>query len=367
MLGLFVKKHALAAVRAGFSVSVAYCTPGLEGRAHTLFLTETRQDQGLTEIFVTYRKADGIQGIARQMIAWNLAVKTAVGLLGQPGLIHAHILTRSALLAWWYARKYKVPFVITEHWSRYFDENLQYKGWLRKRATRFVLDRAGMLTVVSERLARAMAQCGLNHPYRLLPNVVDTALFLPAGQRPENKQIVSITCFEERSKNLTMLIDAFIRIKDQFSDATLILIGDGADRGRIREYADSVQLPRGSVQFPGMLEGPALAALLQQASCLALSSNYETFGIVAYEAIACGVPVVVTDVADLKSFVTHDAGRVVPLGDPVAFAEALSGVLQNPASFDREKMHERIETNFSQQAVALLLRDLYYNQLNANK
>jgi len=364
MLGLFVKKHALAAVSAGFKVTTVFVVPALTAKSHELFSTGIQSENGLTEVIVNYRKAEGPAGLARLLIAWNLAVKTAVKLNGKPQLIHAHVLTRAALLAWWFSFKWNIPFVITEHWSRYYTENLQYKGWLRKVITRFVVKRAAATTVVSRRLAEAMQKQGIRTNYIILPNVVDTSLFTIADNSGPKSKIVSVTCFEEKSKNLKLLIDAFMLLTTLQKEKELVLIGEGADLEMIKEYAAARNFNGGKIRFTGLLEGPQLAAEMQQASCLALSSNYETFGIVAYESMACGVPVVATDVADLAGFITEDSGIIVPVGDVKAFAMALTNILENAQQFNKAEMHLKVEQHYGFGAVSKKLADLYNGIIN---
>ena len=359
MLGLFVRKHAQAAASAGFKISVAYTVPALTIKSRDLFSTEIHSGNNLTEVIVCYRPADGISGVTRQLIAWNLAIKTAVKQNGRPQLIHAHVLTRVALLAYWYSWRWNVKFMITEHWSRYFAENFQYKGWLRKLLTRFVVQKAAKITVVSNRLAASMQKQSLGRNFVLLPNVVDTELFNIAERTAEKPRIVSISCFEEKSKNLKMLIDAFSLLIEEKKEVELVMIGEGADLEMIKTYAFDKKLSSESIRFTGMLQGQALATELQQASCLALTSNYETFAIVAYEAMACGVPVVATDVADLHDFITRDSGRIVPLGNTIAFADALKEVIEHPSDFDRAAMRLKVEQQYSFAAVADKLSELY--------
>ncbi|MBK9359338.1 MAG: glycosyltransferase [Bacteroidales bacterium] len=367
MFGLFVRKHALAAVAAGFRVTVVYVVPDLTVKSHELFSTQISTQEGLTEIIVSYRRADGLSGMVRQLIAWNLGIKNAVRLNGKPQLIHAHVLTRTALLAWWFGRKWKIPYLITEHWSRYFPENLQYKGLLRKLLTRFAVRKATGLTVVSSRLAGSMKQAGLGDDFSILPNVVDTRLFNILETESLKTRIISITCFEEKSKNLKLLADAFVSVLSERPDAELVLVGEGADLQMIREYVSSKKLPPGSVRFTGLLENEALARELQQSACLALTSNYETFGIVAYEAMACGVPVVATDVADLADFVEPNSGRISPVGDAALFSGALLEVLSEQKQFNRTEMRNRVVQQYGFEAVSRYLEKLYLDLISRDR
>ena len=363
MLGLFVRKHALAATEAGFRVTVVYAAPGLTGKSRELFSTDIQSAGLLTEVRVSYRKAEGLSGMARQLIAWNLAVKTAVQQQGRPDLIHAHILTRVALLSCWLAYKWKVPCVITEHWSRYYPENMQYKGWLRRFLTERVVKRAQAVTVVSNRLANAMKAQGLQFATKLLPNVVDTAVFKPAEKYKGPFRIVSITCFEEKSKNLKMLVDAVAHIATHRHDIELVMIGDGNDYDLIKKYVAGKHMRYKTVRFTGVLQDHELAEELQQATCLALTSNYETFGIVAFEALACGIPVVATDVADLAVFINEENGKIVKTGDAEILAVELENVLNRLPEYKPSDMHKRVEAELSSRAVAEKLKELYISAI----
>lgn len=367
MFGLFVKKHALAAVKAGYRVSVAYAVPDKELPGGSKYSTEVKQEGAFTEVITTYLSTGGFSGQWRQAVAWRKAIKLCVRQSGRPELVHAHILTRTAIIAALLSILWRIPYLITEHWSRYYPENLQYKGWLRKTVTRYVVKKAGSVSVVSERLATAMQRQGLRFYPELLPNVVDTTLFQPAKDNVDPYKIISVTCFEERSKNLKMLIDAFALVLNDMPDARLVLVGEGADLEATIAYVNGKNFQPGAVRFTGMLQDEALAAEIRTSACLALSSNYETFGIVAFEAMASGIPVVTTDVADLKSFIGNDSGKIVQQGDTTGFAAALLEVLGHPEKFDRAGMAGAVRHKFGEKVVSDKLDMLYQSVMNRSK
>lgn len=360
MLGLFVKKHANAAIEAGYRVSVAFAISAKESGRNKVYQTKATQTDELIEVEVTYTGAKGITGKIRQLRAWQKAINKAVELGGKPELIHAHVLTRTALLAMLSGWKYRVPFIVTEHWSRYYPENPQFKGKINKMLTQWVLNKAAKVTVVSHRLAMAMKSHGLNFRTEILPNVVDTNLFMTTPHTASPiKKIVAISCFDEKAKNLFMLMDAFKMLRDENKAMELVLIGEGNDLEITKKHAVDLGLTAEEVIFPGMLQNEALVGQLQSADCLALSSNYETFGIVAYEALACGVPVVATDVADIAMHISPEMGRVVPANDPLAFKNALQQVLEHPDAFPPGPMRDFVLQHFSPEAVAKNLDHLY--------
>jgi glycosyltransferase involved in cell wall biosynthesis len=100
------------------------------------------------------------------------------------------------------------------------------------------------------------------------------------------------------------------------------------------------------------LEAAAYLDLLRRADVFLLPSAYETFCVVAAEAIGCGVPVVLSDRGGQQDFVGEACGRLVDGDDPAAFADALQDVL---ATTDRAALLAAaadLRTRFAEPAIA---------------
>lgn len=354
MLGLFVKNHSKAAIAAGYHITVAYAVTSDDKSVKKITIEQSKEGN-LNEI-IAYYPSDSTFRAVQGLTAWFRALTTAIRLFGIPSLIHAHVLTRSGFIALLLSLRYRIPFIITEHWSRYFQENNSFKGVIRRLITKLVINLASSVTVVSSRLYSAMRSNGLNFPKHILPNVVDTDLF-NISVRKENKfRFISITCFEEKSKNLKMLIDASAIHRNSGYDFELILVGDGTDRELIERYSESKGL---SVTFTGMLPPEQTAVLLKQSHCLVLSSNYETFGIVVYESLAAGVPVIATNVADLSDLIDKESGILVPVADGVALAQAMKSMQENYIIYDPMVLRNKVTNICSIDSVANQLNQLY--------
>ena len=86
------------------------------------------------------------------------------------------------------------------------------------------------------------------------------------------------------------------------------------------------------VTFTGSVEQGLLPVYYNAADVFVLPSWYESFGLVAVEAMACGTPVVVSRVGGLTTFVEHGkTGYLVPWRCPDAFARSLETLLENPS------------------------------------
>lgn len=362
MLGLFVKNHALAAVTVGYNVTVAYVTRSDEKLIKNILKTSS-VNENINEIIVYYR-GNSYLSLLFQVLAWIQAIRLAIKQHGKPDLIHAHVLTRTAFIAFIIGKWYKIPYLITEHWSRYYDENLNYKGFIRKILTRFLIRNASACTVVSKRLHKAMHSRGLKFNEIILPNVVDTSIFKPGEIKEEPFTFVNISCFEDRSKNLRLLVEASNELYKTNKGFKLELVGEGIDRKYIEDYAISLN-PDLKVVFSGLKTPLEVSMILQKSRCLVLSSNYETFGIVVFEALASGLPVIVTDVADLKDIVTPDYGIVVPVNDTKALARAMHEMMLKHQEYDSEMLRDFVVDNYSKDSVSITLNKIYQRVINS--
>jgi glycosyltransferase involved in cell wall biosynthesis len=99
------------------------------------------------------------------------------------------------------------------------------------------------------------------------------------------------------------------------------------------EALDTAGLPPDAVRTPGYLPEPDLARVVAGAAALVVPSWYEGFGLPALEALACGTPVVASDLPALGEVLGDQADLVAP-GDPAALADALARVLEDPGGED---------------------------------
>lgn len=353
MFGLFVRNHALALASFGYNVTVAFVTSTSLPQKE-IFRKEISREKNLTEVIVYYKKLRFLTPLIH-FYGWLLAINQAIKISGKPSLIHAHILTRVGLLAYFYALIYRIPYIVTEHWSRYYPENFDYKGDLRKKITRFVLRHAAAITVVSKRLRDAMIVNGLDFKYSIIGNSVDTETFKIGEAKNQRFRFISVTCFEDRSKNLKLLICAAEELKKQGYDFDLVLVGDGEDRKMIERYAEK----RLDVIYTGSLLPQGVADEIKASHCLVLSSNYETFGIVVFEAMASGIPVITTDVADLAEIITDEYGIVIPVGDIEALKQAMKKMYNGYNTYDPLKLRSKVTETYDLLPIGTAIAELY--------
>ncbi|MFB6844904.1 glycosyltransferase family 4 protein [Streptomyces sp. NPDC056373] len=251
----------------------------------------------------------------------------------RPDLIHAH--SAKAGLAGRLAVRGRIPTVFQPHaWS--FEAvgggtatlALMWERWAARWASRVVC--------VSEAERATGMGARITGRWTVVPNGIDPERFRPAvagavraglaplaGIRPEAPLAVCVgrLC---RQKGQDVLLQAWETVEQQVPDARLVLVGDGPDHDLLRENA-----PR-SVVFAGAVADAS--PWYQAADLVVLPSRWEGMALAPLEAMACGRPVVVTDVDGARESLpsSTSARCLVPPEDPTALAEAVTALLADP-------------------------------------
>ncbi len=170
-----------------------------------------------------------------------------------------------------------------------------------------------------------------------IPNGVDVELFRPhasefrkASGIPEEDFVILCVGRFQAVKNHAMLVDAFAQLLPQCPRARLVLAGSGPLEGRIRARCRAAGIAR-RVMFLGEVPFRDLPDVYAAADLKAIPSDYESFCFAALEAMATGLPLVVTDTDWVPKLIQRDqGGRVVPCDDATAMAAAVSELARDP-------------------------------------
>ena len=149
----------------------------------------------------------------------------------------------------------------------------------------------------------------------------------------------------------------------------LLIVGDGPAGASLRSRAIELDLAD-SVTFAGSVPHSQTPAFYRAADVFALPSDFDNSPNAILEAMACGLPVVATDVGGVRDFVADRAGgALVPPQDPAALARALESYLTQPAVARAAGAHNRsiVSTEFSWRASALRLLDVYSRVIDARQ
>jgi glycogen synthase len=144
------------------------------------------------------------------------------------------------------------------------------------------------------------------------------------------RQIVYLGRLEIAQKGLDLLLRACEGLLEE-EDAQLVVAGDGRDAQTLR--ASVARSPVSArISFRGRVSGAEKWRLLAASQVSVMPSRYETFGLSALEALACGTPVVGFDIESLRDTVGPGTGVLVPAYDVGHMRDALRALLRDPSN-----------------------------------
>jgi phosphatidylinositol alpha-mannosyltransferase len=184
--------------------------------------------------------------------------------------------------------------------------------------------------------------------YRIIPNGIDIERFTLEGpvkkEYLDGKVNILFVGRLEKRKGLEYLIQACGLLNKKFSNFRLIVVGPGTRlRGGYRRLAKELELE--NVEFVGFASGDELPMYYRTADIFcAPATKGESFGIVLLEAMACGKPVIASDIDGYASVMHHtEDGILVPPKDAQGLSDALLWLVENRSL--REKMGQKGRAN----------------------
>jgi len=245
---------------------------------------------------------------------------------GQYDIVHVHapLAPSLPLLA---VDEAECPVVGTFH--TYFDYSVGYT--LGRRYFQRRLSRLAAAVAVSPTVVEAHERY-FSTDWTHIPNGVDTHFFSPDAPRPlairpDVPSILFLGRFDPRN-GLASLMDAFKRIRGPRRPAQLVVVGDGPLRAHYRRLAAGDP----DITFVGAVLGER-PDFYANCSIYACPTTKASFGITLLESMACGTPIVCSDINGVRNVVAHDReALLVPCGDTGALADTLAALLDDDAS-----------------------------------
>ena len=240
-----------------------------------------------------------------------------------------------------YAKKFNVPYIVQPHGS--LPRIVEKEGLKRLYDVVWgndILEHASKIIAVSGNEVEQFRQAGIpDEKITVIPNGVNyiSATSLPpAGQFREQygiheKHIILYAGRVHKIKGIDFLIRAFNSFVQSWTgdDVALVIVGpDDGYRSVIEELVEQLGLSV-KVKFIGYVS--PLTSAYRDADVLVYPSTYEIFGLVPFEALLCGTPVIVTDDCGCGEIIKEaECGYLVHYGDVAGLGEALRFALEHP-------------------------------------
>ncbi len=284
---------------------------------------------------------------------------------GAYDVVHVHALFSYATIPGCRAAaRAPVPYVLRPL-GTLSDWSLGRRRW-KKRPYYALLERphlamASAIHVTSEAEAEDVARLGYGRSARVIP------LGVNVGDRPVRRnraahgsepiRLLFLSRLHEK-KNVPLLLRAVANATNAFRRIELTVAGDGAPgyRGHLAAMADQLGL-RGAVSFVGHVDGAAKDRILAEADCFVLPSAHENFGLAVAEALAAGLPAIVTPNVALSREIHAAGAGVVADATETAIASAIAWAAEHPAALlemgDRAWQLARTELSWETTCVRL--------------
>lgn len=248
-----------------------------------------------------------------------------------PDLVHAHFLSSYGLLA---ALAGRHPLVVSAWGTDVYEFPRQ--GPLQRRTVEYALRRADAICSTSHAMKRELAHY-TPKPVAVTPFGVDTTAFAPRPRPADGTVVFGLVKTMQPRYGIDTLLRGYRAFADlvspeQFAATRLVLVGGGPNLEQYRALARTLGLGE-RVEFTGQILHADVPAAINGFDVQFVPSDAESFGVAAVEAMASGVPVVVSDVGGLPEVVLHGVtGYVVPARDPAAIAERMRELAADPAT-----------------------------------
>ena len=130
-------------------------------------------------------------------------------------------------------------------------------------------------------------------------------------------------------KGLELLLESFSNVSNKFKDLSLVIAGEGSEsyERKIKQMVQDLGLEQ-SVKFSGMVMGDEKLQLLESAKIFVLTTYSDVHPMAVVEALAMGVPVLITKHADFHEIEEYNAGKIVDV-DIESITDALEEMLEN--------------------------------------
>lgn len=202
----------------------------------------------------------------------------------------------------------------------YFDRSFRWVKPSLKKATATVVPSAYLHTVF-ERFGETT---------QIIPNIIDRELFHPQANKTSDTFTLVITRNLEAIYGIDTAIRAFAQVFAKDPSLRLRIAGSGPEESALRTLTQKLAITD-AVSFEGRLDRPGIVALYADADAMLNPSTVDNMPNSVLEALACGLPVISTDVGGVPFIVTHgETALLVPPSDVAAMAQAIEDLKSNP-------------------------------------
>ncbi len=243
-------------------------------------------------------------------------------------IVHSHIIWSAGYVGMRLKEIFKAPFVLTAHGSDVYKNPFESK--IRMKYTRDVLRSADVVTTVSSANREIIKKISGRKDSVVITNGIDTRVFKynkvslersELGFKEGIKYFLTVGNFE-KIKGQLVLVEAIKKLVEDRKDIHFILIGEGSQYIKVKELINKYGIDK-YVTLTGLLPHKEVSKYMKSCDYYILPSLGEGNPTVMFEALACGLPFIGTNVGGVSEIISKEVGIIV---NPGSSDEIVKGV-----------------------------------------
>ena len=361
--GNFIQRHA-EAVSYQSNVASLYVISTYDTKGYDI---EKKWVNNVLEVVVYYKKTDKLLPFLkyrRYLKAHKMGFEAILADFKEIHLTHLNVFYPAGIFALWLKKRYQIPYIITEHWTGFLDINPYKFNLFEKYYILKTGKEAAMICPVSYNLKNALQNFGIEGPFEVIPNVVDTELFSHKGeQKGKVKKILHVSTLNDQHKNVVGIINVINKLRHNRTDFKLTLVGNKFGN-KHANYAKELGIPDDMILILDEIPLDDIAEIMRNQDIFVLFSNYENLPCVISEAHASGMIVIGTDVGGVSEMIDDSNGFVITAKDESALYEKLDFLLDNLTNYQPNKISTIAAKKYSYRSVANQFHSIYKKVLD---
>jgi L-malate glycosyltransferase len=265
---------------------------------------------------------------------------------GMPDLIHSQSIFNSGFLAKKIHKKYKIPYVLTEHNSGFYYHNQGFKKYYN--SVRSIINSSAKCFAVSRSYAKYLdKELKCIKKWDVHHNLVADS-FLKTDLLALDNQIFKFICISrlDKIKNIDLIIKSFKKFNSKVQNSELKIIGVGGELNYLKNLRNDLDL-KNQVKFLGKIDRQDLTSIINNSHAFLYGSNFETFGVIFIESMALGKPIISTNCKSIEEIINDDIGIISPnnIND---FYKSMLYVFNNYKKYNHQNIRNFCKKNFSE-------------------
>ena len=363
--GDFIQRHALA-LSLFMPVHVVFIVRDKNKSLTKSIRIEEKTTGNLTETIIYYASPNYKVGFIERLVSirkYNSAYKRFFSKWirnnGKPSAVHVHVPYKAGLIALWLKKKYKLNYLVTEHWTGY-DKTTTDNFFSRPPSFRYItkkiLNNSKNVICVSEDLAFKLSSITPAIKTKVIPNTVNEKLFYFEQKAQQCFKFIHYISVWRGQKNTEGLIKVLSELYKKRQDWECIMYGPV--QPELAELVIALQLEK-HIKFTGEISYKKVGEIVRSASALISFSNYENQPCSVLEALCCGVPVIATKVGGIPEIINSQNGILIERKNELQLFHAIEMIMEEYNKYNQQAIAEDSKNKFSFYNVGKQLSLLY--------